>query len=322
MIEAPPTTNRLPVCVIVPAYNRAEMLRRSLHSVLAQRPASPAEVIVVDDGSSDETARVAAEMGATVISHEHNQGLSAARNTGLHATSCPWVAFLDSDDEWLPDHLAHLWELREDHALVAGSALRCGTDHRVDRFHGPVTRDPLVLRSGAQLVFPGNIICVSATMMKRDVALALGGFQARRGVIEDFDLWLRVLEHGHTAVCSPRVSILYYLHNGQMSLQDDRTMQLAHLEAGAAHLRRIGGSEVPLQRWEAVAAWDNLRTALRIGERRRAARWGLYIVARRQRVMGLLGILRLRHKVRRRTAALHAAGVGPPSRARDSDPSG
>ena len=266
---ASPTT-RLPVTVLIPAYNRAEMLRRSLASVFAQQPFQPAEVIVVDDGSDDDTAAVAAELGAKVIRHPRNRGLSTARNTGLEAASCSWVALLDSDDEWLPHHLAHLWELRGDHVLLAGSSLRCGSDPTKHRFHGPVTRGPTILRSGDRLVFPGNFIPVSGCMIRREMAIAAGGFQPRLGVVEDMDLWLRMLQLG-TGICSPRVSIIYHVHDQQMSLHDPHTMQRAHLQAAESHRKRTGGWRARIRCWEAVAAWDNLRDALAAGRRKDAA---------------------------------------------------
>jgi GT2 family glycosyltransferase len=303
----PPT--QLPICVIIPAYNRAHMLERALDGVWSQQPSQPAEVIVVDDGSDDDTAAVATRLGATVVRHPQNRGLAAARNTGLHATSHPWVAFLDSDDEWLPHHLAHLWELRGDHALVASSAFRCGSDPADDRFHGPTTRRPLILESGDQLVYPENMIPVSASMCKRDVALDVGGFQARHGVVEDLDLWLRILAY-HTGICSPRVGIVYHVHGEQMS-SELALMLRGHRAAGEAHRERTDGSPIPLQRWEGVAAWCRMHEALTAGRRRDAARWALYIASRPHRVRGSLGITIVRYNSRRRTAALHAAGVGP-----------
>jgi hypothetical protein len=303
-------SSTLPVTVVIPAYNRAHMLPRALHSIDVQEPVKPAEVIVVDDGSKDDTAETAEQLGARVIRHPRNMGLAGARNTGVEAATQPWVALLDSDDEWLAHHLSHLWEIRAEHVLAASSALRCAADPSGDQFHGPVGRAPTVLRCADQLVFPGNIIPVSASMVKREVALAAGGFHARRGVVEDFDLWLRVLERG-TGICSPRVSVLYHLHDDQMSRQDRRAMQLAHLEASEAHRRRAGGSRGPARRWEGVAAWENLRIATGARELQKAAQWALYIASRPRRVQGLLEILGFHHRSRRRTRAAQAAGVGP-----------
>jgi len=299
----------LPVSVIVPAYNRAGMLRRALASVWSQRPAPPAEVIVVDDGSEDATAAVAGELRAKVIRHPLNRGLSAARNTGLRSARYPWVALLDSDDEWLPHHLATVWALRDGHVLAAGSALHCGSDPAADRFAGPVTRKPLVLRSGGRLIYPSNIVPVSASLFRRDLALAAGGFRPHHGVVEDFDMWLRLLEQG-TAICSPRVTIIYHVHPGQMSSRDLRAMHLGHRAAAREHIRRVGGSPLALQCFDGVAGWDNLRDAMELGDQRAALRWVAYLAARPQRLAGTAGLLIKRYRVRRRSAALRRAGVG------------
>jgi GT2 family glycosyltransferase len=303
----------LPICVIIPVYNRAHLLERAINSVRAQRPAAPAEVLVVDDGSDDATSEVAERLGAKVVRHPENRGLPAARNTGLRMTSQPWVALLDSDDEWLPGHLASLWRLRGDHALVAGAALRCGIHPENDRYHGPTTRTPKVLHSGDELVAPENIIPVSAAMVKRDVAIEVGGFHSWHGVAEDLDLWLRVLGARHTAICSPEVSIIYHVHGEQMSSELSQTL-LGHMEASEAHRERTGGSDAPLKHWEGVAAFRRLRAAQLAGEPRRMARWGLHIVARPHRMRGALELAAHRYKAARRASELHAEGVGPARR--------
>ena len=102
----------LPVSVVIPAYNRPDMVVRAVRSALGQLPAPPEEIIVVDDCSTDRTAEAAARAGAQVVRHELNLGEGAARNTGIAHAREPWVALLDSDDEWLPDLLATLWPLR------------------------------------------------------------------------------------------------------------------------------------------------------------------------------------------------------------------
>ncbi len=298
----------LPISVLIPAYNRAHLLPRALASVRAQQPRPPAEVIVVDDGSKDETANVAEKLGAKVIQHPRNRGLAAARNTGLQAASSSWVAFLDSDDEWLPHHLAHLWELRAEHTLVASSALRCGPKPTSDRVHGPLTRKAQILRTGEQLVNPENIIPVSATMVKRETVVALGGFQDNWGV-EDFDLWLRILEH-HTGICSSRVSIIYYVHREQMSTQSQR-MRRGQREAIEAHKKRTNASNIMLQRWEAAMAWSRLREAFVNGNRREAVHWGLHIISKPSRLTVMFKIVINRFRSWRRAVAVRRAGVKP-----------
>ena len=93
------------ISVIIPTWNRAERLANALQSVYAQRlPA--AEVIVVDDGSSDDTRTLVRSrfLDSRYIYHQ-NRGVSIARNTGIRAASGDWIALLDSDDCWLPDKL-------------------------------------------------------------------------------------------------------------------------------------------------------------------------------------------------------------------------
>ena len=93
------------VTVIIPAYNRRHLISRSLDSVLTQtHPAN--EIIVVDDGSTDDTKSLVLDRypGVNYI-YQDNRGVSAARNTGIDKAKSEWLAFLDSDDEWLPRKL-------------------------------------------------------------------------------------------------------------------------------------------------------------------------------------------------------------------------
>jgi GT2 family glycosyltransferase len=297
----------LPVCVVIPAYNRAAELHRSLASVWAQRPRLPAEVIVVDDQSADDTAAVAASLGARVIRHTENRGPAEARNTALQATQCDWVAFLDSDDEWLPHHLDHLWSIRGQHALVGGSAFYRTSDGSGDRFAGPVTRNPMEFDSPDRLISTLNFFATSGCMVQRDVALAVGGFQKWWGA-EDFDLWLRVLEE-HKGICSRRVTVLYHIHAEQLSLQSER-MREEHRKIVEAHIERTGSSRAMLERWEATVAWDALRAALADGRRGAALGHLPALLASPQRLIGLGTQLWLRFRARRRTSRLGPDG-GP-----------
>ncbi|MFZ9011987.1 MAG: glycosyltransferase family 2 protein, partial [Anaerohalosphaeraceae bacterium] len=93
------------ISVVIPAYNAEKHIGRAIDSVLAQtRPAD--EVIVIDDGSSDATAEVVRSYGDKIMFiHQENAGASVARNTGIKAATSDWIAFLDADDEWLPNKL-------------------------------------------------------------------------------------------------------------------------------------------------------------------------------------------------------------------------
>jgi len=113
------------ISVIIPAFNRAGIIREALSSVHAQTR-SPLETIVIDDASADGTADVAEREGARVIRLEQNRGAAAARNEGIRAARGDAIALLDSDDYWEPHHLATVASLLERHpeAAAAGTAVR------------------------------------------------------------------------------------------------------------------------------------------------------------------------------------------------------
>ena len=101
-------TSKLIVSVIIPTFNRAHCLGEAIDSVLTQDP-PPDEVIVIDDGSTDNTAEVLAGYGDRItVIHQKNAGSGAARTAGLHHARCDWITFLDSDDLWYPGRLALL----------------------------------------------------------------------------------------------------------------------------------------------------------------------------------------------------------------------
>jgi len=298
----------LPISVVIPAYNREELLPRALASARGQRPTPPAEIVVVDDGSSDGTVEAAGEGGATVIRHTVNSGAASARNTGIAAATQPWVALLDSDDEWLPHHLATLWAIRADHVLVAGSALGCGADPADDRFQGAVTRRPLILKSPAALVYPINFIPASGVMVRRDVAQAVGGYDTQLKYAEDFDLWLKILERG-TGVVSPTVITVYHRHEDQKS-QHSEGPATTHREIIESYEHRPWSSSDQVARRLGVRAWDNLRTAQRQGRHRDLPDYVTWILRHPQRGIGVLGIWGMRFLVRRRSSATARDG-GP-----------
>lgn len=301
----------LPVSVVIPAFNRAEMLERALASVAAQTPRPPLEVIVVDDCSTDETGEVARRWGAQVIRHDENQGEAAARNTGLAAAGEDWVALLDSDDEWLPHLLATLWPLRGGHQLVAGASLACRPGDPVVTFQGTVTPRPVVLRSPRSLIFPCNFIGVSGAMVRRDAALAAGGYRVGLQQGADLDLWIRLLERG-TGIVSPRAVALYHVHPGQVT-QNAPAMWSGHQRVAQTYADRPWWRERTLRRWQGGQAWDALRAALRARDAGAAGREALRAVSDVDRLTGLLGLLVWRWASRRRAAAVTRDGAGAPT---------
>lgn len=300
------TPGPLELSVVIPVYNRPALLERALRSVAAQRPRAPAEVIVVDDGSTEPLQEVVDSYDVKLIRHAENRGLSAARNTGVAAARHPWVALLDSDDEWLPHHLATIWPLRDGHLLVASSALRCGPDPAGDRVQGPVHGRLETLGTPAPLLFPDNLICPSATMVRREEVLAAGGFEAHQGVVEDLYLWCKLLDSG-SGVVSPTVSLRYYVHEEQMS-RDFELMHAAHLSVTRAFHASDWWSRALVERREGAAAWSRMRAYGSRGDVPRALRAGSGILCHPQRALGVLGIVSHRLRGRRRTSRVRRDG--------------
>jgi GT2 family glycosyltransferase len=293
------------VSVVIPAFNRAELLPRALRSVASQRPRSAAEVIVVDDGSADETAEVAEACGARVLRHQHNLGVSAAKQTGLQGARQPWVALLGSDDEWLPDHLQNLWALTPGHVLVASSSIECDPTSSERRFHGAVPKRTRILTSPRQLIHPENPVADSAAMVQRSVALEVGGF--RGGLCEDLDIWCRVLSRGRAAL-SPEVGVVYHVHSGQLS-KDWEAMHEAHLKVACSYSTEPWWSQRLVERRAGVTAWDRFRAQQREGAPGTWRRFLTGLLAHPQRLRGILDVCRHRVAVRRRASRLSRRGA-------------
>lgn len=301
MTDQQPT---LPVSVVVPVFNGAHLLDRALRSIAAQQPRKPAEVIVVDDGSTDGSHEVAEAGGARVIRHERNLGLAAAKDTGIRAASHDWVALLDSDDEWLPDHLRILWPLTPGHVVVASSCIECNPGSSERGFHGALTEETQVLTSPAPIIHPENLIPNSASMVHRETAIQAGGF--RGGLCEDLDIWCRVLSRGPAAL-SPEVGMLYHTHPGQLS-EDWEAIHSAHLEIARSYSEETWWSRRLVERRAGVTAWDRFRDQRRKGVRGALRRLVRELVAHPQRAVGVLDVCRHRLAVRRRASRLAISG--------------
>jgi glycosyltransferase involved in cell wall biosynthesis len=300
----------LPVSVVIPAYNRPELVGRAVRSALAQRPRPPAEVVVVDDCSSDDTGAVARAAGARVIRHEENRGEGGARNTAIQAAREDWVAMLDSDDEWLPDHLAALWPHAEGRVILGSTAVATGAGE--EQLWGRERATPRVLRSPADLLAGGNALVNSSVLARRDAVLAAGLFRADLERGADLDLWLRVLEHGEGYV-SPAVTVVYRLHEGQVS--DDRgAMWEAHRAIVDAYRDRPWCGSGVRRGSEGILRWDQLRDAL--AHRRRGDALGhLGAIARDPHKAAAVARLLtsralLRQRSRRYRRARHTAPAG------------
>jgi glycosyltransferase involved in cell wall biosynthesis len=209
MADCAAGNNVFKASVIIPLYNKAEFVGAALESVLAQN-CPPAEILVVDDGSTDNGPAIVESFGPKRVRliAQPNAGPGIARNHGIEQSTQPWVAFLDADDLWLPDHLAHLAELHRTFPEIA--ILATG----YEEFWGdaPDISIPRKTSRMRELDFfeldpTGPNLSSSSVAVKASALRAAGGFGASFPG-EDVELWIR-LGLDYRVVFSSEVTALY-----------------------------------------------------------------------------------------------------------------
>ena len=179
------------ISVVIPTYNRRDLLNRALLSVFAQG-LLPTEIIVIDDGSTDGTAlMIAKEFPSVRYYRQENVGVSSARNLGIHHAKGDWLAFLDADDEWLPNKLS-----QQSKALLSTPESKvCHTEEMWIRNGIRVNPAKKYAKTGGWIFNKCLLLCAispSTVMIHRSVFDAIGVFDTDFPVCEDYDLWLRI----------------------------------------------------------------------------------------------------------------------------------
>ncbi|HTL48433.1 MAG TPA: glycosyltransferase [Verrucomicrobiae bacterium] len=178
----------------MPSYNRAHLISEALDSVFAQT-FSDYEVILVDDGSTDGTEDLVKKRygGRLTYVKQENRGISGARNRGIESSRGKYIAFLDSDDKWLPEKLARQAAYMEAHpgvGLLATKLVRYEIGGRQEE-----TRQicpPDFPRGFLDLLTGKNFVPTTTTMVRRECLDTVGVFDPELKVAEDWDLWLRI----------------------------------------------------------------------------------------------------------------------------------
>lgn len=187
-------TKRPSISVVITLFNKASYIAEALMSVDRQS-FSDYEVIVVDDGSSDDGASIVADIAPSAcLIRQSNAGVSAARNRGVACASGDFVAFLDADDIWREDHLTNLWELHLAHPyarLLANTYREIGGSR--SRVTGPAKISYRnVPDFFAEAAMGISWVFTSAAMTHRESFLSIGGFKVGESRGEDLDLWIRM----------------------------------------------------------------------------------------------------------------------------------
>jgi glycosyltransferase involved in cell wall biosynthesis len=220
------------VSVVVPTHNRSRLLALTLRSILWQQDVD-LEVIVVDDGSSDDTAAVVAGLGderLRLVRHDRPQGVSAARNRGIAEARGDWVGFCDDDDLWAPQKLVRqLVAARTAEAeWVYGGAVFIDNLQHVNGGTPPLPPETLMRLLFRWDPIPGG--CSNVVVSHRALH-ETGPFASEFGTLADWELWLRLAARGAPAWV-PRPLLAYRLHASNMSLDIARTLaELDLLEA-------------------------------------------------------------------------------------------
>ena len=210
------------VDIIIPTFNRAHTLDRALASVKKQ-DFQNFQLWVVDDGSTDATQTLLKKWrkhfltGQMHILHnESNRGVSAARNRGIKAGQAPWLAFLDSDDEWLPQKLKQQTEWIKhypQHLLIHTEEIWIRKGHRVN----PKKKH---IKKGGR-IFSHNLdmcrISPSSVIIQRAFLESVSLFREDFPVCEDYELWLKLCSRTDTGFIKTPLIIKYGGHEGQLS---------------------------------------------------------------------------------------------------------
>ena len=208
------------VSVIIPVYNRKELVGRAIRSALSQTH-TDCEIIVVDDGSDDGTSQFLEETygeldRVLILPQATNRGVSAARNLGIEAARGEWIALLDSDDEWRPPKLESQLS-----ALLKSDLRVCHTNEIWIRHGVRVNPHKHHQKRGGRIFLDALPLCAmspSSIVIRRDVFDSIGLFDEALPACEDYDLFLRLTCRFDVLYLDEKLTIKYGGHKDQLSL--------------------------------------------------------------------------------------------------------
>ena len=216
------------VSVIIPTWNRAETIPRAIKSALSQT-LPPLEILVCDDGSTDKTYEIIKSLSSPKvrwISNQHTGLPAVPRNRGIKEANGEWLAFLDSDDEWLPNRLKTQLEIAEKNnsKVVVSNAYRFVLPKGIVGNLLDWNKDKLTF---SDLIKENKIICSSVLIQHASLFTKVFGFPENKNLraIEDYALWLRVATQTDFAYISE--PLLIYHDDPQASIRNETKINFA-----------------------------------------------------------------------------------------------
>ena len=208
------------ISVIIPTYNRKKTLARAIQSVINQS-FSPFEILIIDDGSNDGTEEWVKENFQNIkYIYKNNHGVSSARNVGIENAHGDWVAFLDSDDEWLPNKL-----YKQVKAIESNPEVKFFHTNEIWIRNGVRVNQMKKHKKYGGYIFEKCLdICrvsPSSVLIKKEVLDNIGVFDESLRVCEDYDLWLRITSKYPVVFLDEPLIYKYGGHADQLSKVND-----------------------------------------------------------------------------------------------------
>lgn len=252
------------VSVVIPTRNRRDMLLQALRSVLAQMDV-PIEVVVVDDGSGDDTpssVTALADPRVRLVVNESSRGVAATRNRGVGEAIGRWIAFLDDDDLWAPDKLSRQLSAAQDsgRGWVYAGAVSVDASLRIVSRGAPPSSEEVLRDLLLRNTVPAG---ASNVVVRKDLLDSAPAFDVKLRHLADWDLWIRLGLKAPPAVV-PRALVAYRVHDGNASLDTEAILaELRVIEQRYAAARgRVAADRAYVHRW---IAWSHLRSGDRGG---------------------------------------------------------
>lgn len=212
------------ISVVIPTHNRADLLPRAIDSVLNQDIKEDVEIIVVSDGSTDDTADVVKKYDPEIVRFwEYFPGVNGnhARNVGAQNARGEYVAYLDDDDAWMRDKLRkQLDTMRAENCGLSYTGVNIIYEYEKVSYHSiPKQKGDL----STAILLDNCIGSTSTVVVKKDLLLQCGGFDEELGALQDYDLWIRVCQRTNVSVISePLVNYYNYTNKNQVSSSTEK----------------------------------------------------------------------------------------------------